>query len=68
MTISPDGQTLIVRGYLGIELLGRNQYWHRLPETAYNDLDPSINPKRPPPKAPARKVEHPPRVNHSATR
>lgn len=70
MTVSPDGQTLVVRGYLGIELLGRNQYWHRLPETAYNDLDPSVNPRRPaaPAKSPARKVVHPARPNHSATR
>jgi uncharacterized protein (DUF2147 family) len=70
MTVSPDGQTLIVRGFLGIELLGRNQYWHRLPETAYNDLDPSINPKRAATgKGPARKVAHPPpHPNHSANR
>ena len=44
MKVSPDGQTLIVRGYIGIELLGRNQYWTRLPDSAYAVLDPSINP------------------------
>ncbi len=52
MTLSPDGQTLVVRGYLGFALLGRNQYWHRLPESAYAELDPSINPKHPPAAAP----------------
>lgn len=67
MTLSPDGQTLTVRGYLGIELLGKNQYWQRLPETAYNELDPSIHVKHPA-KAPARKNDHPTRANHSATR
>jgi hypothetical protein len=46
MTLSPDNQTLVVRGYLGISLLGRNQYWKRLPDTAYNELDPALNPKR----------------------
>jgi uncharacterized protein (DUF2147 family) len=45
MKVTPDGQTLVVRGYIGIELLGQNQYWTRLPETAYNQLDPTINPK-----------------------
>ena len=44
MKLTPDGQTLIVRGYLGIELLGKNQYWTRLPDSAYSMLDPSINP------------------------
>jgi uncharacterized protein (DUF2147 family) len=44
MTVTPDGQTLVVRGYIGIELLGENQYWTRLPDAAYSMLDPSINP------------------------
>jgi uncharacterized protein (DUF2147 family) len=44
MKLSPDGQTLIVRGYIGFELLGQNQYWTRLPDSAYTMLDPSINP------------------------
>ena len=44
MKLTPDGQTLVVRGYLGIELLGKNQYWTRLPDSAYSMLDPSINP------------------------
>jgi hypothetical protein len=44
MKVTPDGQTLVVRGYLGIELLGQNQYWTRLPDSAYSMLDPSINP------------------------
>ena len=44
MKVTPDGQTLIVRGYIGFELLGQNQYWTRLPDSAYSALDPSINP------------------------
>ena len=44
MTVAPDGQTLIVRGYIGISLLGKNQYWTRLPDSAMSMLDPSVNP------------------------
>jgi uncharacterized protein (DUF2147 family) len=42
MTLSPDGHTLIVRGFLGFSLLGRNEYWTRLPDSDYSMLDPSI--------------------------
>jgi uncharacterized protein (DUF2147 family) len=44
MTVTPDGQTLVVRGYIGISLLGQNQYWTRLPDSAMTMLDPSVNP------------------------
>ena len=42
MTVSPDGSTLTVRGYLGIALFGRDEIWHRLPENAVRQLDPII--------------------------
>ena|SRR6516162_7422289 len=44
MTVSPDGQTLTVRGYVGFSLLGKNVYWTRLPDSAMIMLDPAVNP------------------------
>jgi uncharacterized protein (DUF2147 family) len=60
MKISPDGGTLTVRGYIGIELLGRNQYWTRLPDSAYSQLDPSVNPNTAAAANPAAKHPAPP--------
>ena len=58
MTVSPDGQTLIVRGYIGFSLLGENQYWTRLPDSAASMLDPSVNPNAA--AAPPANAAHPP--------
>jgi uncharacterized protein (DUF2147 family) len=44
MELSPDGQKLMVRGFLGIDLFGQSQIWRRLPDTALADISGSILP------------------------
>ncbi len=43
LEVSPDGKKLRVHGYIiGMELLGRSQYWNRLPPEAISEVDPAI--------------------------
>ncbi len=42
MTVSPDGQDLILRGYVLTPLLGKNETWHRLPDTELASVDSAI--------------------------
>jgi len=39
MWIDEDGNTLHVRGYLGVPMLGQTQDWHRLPDDAMKKED-----------------------------
>jgi hypothetical protein len=42
MTVSPDGQELTLRGYIGFSLLGKDETWQRLPDTAMAEIDPAV--------------------------
>jgi uncharacterized protein (DUF2147 family) len=60
MTVSPDGQSLTLRGYLGFSMLGKNETWQRLPDTMTAQLDPTVIAKYLPQQAQAAQPARPP--------
>jgi uncharacterized protein (DUF2147 family) len=58
MKLDPAKQELTLRGYvLGIRWIGGEDTWHRLPDSAYKELDPTILQKYAPERAEGKKAK-----------
>jgi hypothetical protein len=55
MTVSPDGKKLTLRGYLLIPTLGKDEIWHRLPDSTIKELDRCRSSSRPRHAVPSRR-------------
>jgi len=72
MRVTPDGQSLILHGYLGISLFGKDETWTRLPDSNMAQIDPAIVAKYLPTQAttatgPVTKQVPPPMMKKPAT-
>ena len=67
MTVGPDGQTLTLRGFLGISLFGKDEIWERLPDASMAQVDPAIVAKYLPAQPPQAAAIKPPPAGKKAT-